>query len=132
MEGPHLGGDGPPGDEDAEDVDKSRQHKEQKAQAVQPQAVANPQAGDPGVILGQQPGAAGPGLGIKLQPQEGDHQGQFGYRDDQADPAAQVGAPVEGQGQQPAQQGKKDNDRQQRQTRHHRPPATSSNSWPGP
>ena len=62
MEGAYLGRNGAPGDEDAEDVDKGREQQEQLAYPIQPQAVADPQTGDPGVVLRQQPNPGRPGL----------------------------------------------------------------------
>ena len=67
MEGADLGRNGAPGDEDAEDVDKGREQQEQLAYPIQPQAVADPQAGDPGVVLRQQPNPGRPGLRLQAQ-----------------------------------------------------------------
>ena len=67
MEGAHLDCDGPPGDQDTDDVDKGREQQEQLADPIQPQTVADPQAGNPGVILSQQPNPGRPGLGLEPQ-----------------------------------------------------------------
>ncbi len=84
IEGAVLKIDGPPGDEHAEDIQKGDQRQEQEADAVQAQAVAGPQPWNPGIVLQQQPGALGRGVGLEVETKERRHQGHF-HQGDAAD-----------------------------------------------
>src|SRR3974377_1686973 len=121
VEGSYVEGDGPPGDQNADDVDEGREPDEHQAQPVQGETEAGPQAFQPGVVHHQEPGPRRAQVRLEVNQKQQADQRQFDDGNAQADPAAEERLVAGGKSQENPRQGGKKQNPQKGPRRHQNP-----------